>query len=77
MEKTKVTIELSTSLHQQISGYAKSREISVSAIIRFALLDFVEKHKIAPPAPTKPVELPKPTAQLDEATRQRILDDWN
>jgi hypothetical protein len=50
--KTKVTIELSTALHQRIADYAKSREISVSAIIRLALLDYAERNGIPDAKPT-------------------------
>ncbi len=55
MEKTKITVELSTALYQQITSYAKHREISASAVVRFALLDYIEKNKIAPSEPAKPV----------------------
>jgi hypothetical protein len=82
--KTKVTIELSTSLHQRIADYAKSREISVSAIIRLALLDYAERNGIPDAKPTpnivstteRPRELSprKPMTEIDHA---KIVDDWS
>ena len=82
--KTKITIELSTALHQQIADYAKSREISVSAIVRLALLDYAERNDIpaAKPAPNnvrqtseRPREL-SPIKPITEADRQKVMDDW-
>ena len=82
--KTKVTIELSTSLHQRIADYAKSREISVSAIISLALLDYAERNGIPDAKPTpnivrtteRPRELSprKPMTEIDHA---KIVDDWS
>lgn len=52
--KSKLTIMVSPELHQQISGLAKVRHLSVSAVFRLAALDYLEKHKPELPAPSKP-----------------------
>jgi post-segregation antitoxin (ccd killing protein) len=89
--KTKVTIELSTSLHQRIADYAKSREISVSAIVRLALLDYAERNNIPAAKPTpnivsqtterprklSPAEQAALDAEVDREARESWLRDKN
>lgn len=83
--KSKITIELSTSLHQRIADYAKSREISVSAIIRLALLDYAERNGIPDAKPTpnivstteRPRKLsPTEQAALDAEVDREARESW-
>lgn len=76
--KTKVTIELSTSLHQRIADYAKSREISVSAIVRLALLDYAERNNIPAAKPTPNIvstpERPRKLSPAEQAALDAEVD---
>ena len=76
--KTKVTIELSTSLHQRIADYAKSREISVSAIVRLALLDYAERNNIPDAKPTPNIvsttERPRKLSPAEQAALDAEVD---
>jgi post-segregation antitoxin (ccd killing protein) len=76
--KTKITIELSTALHQRIADYAKSREISVSAIIRLALLDYAERNEIPDAKPTPNIvstpERPRKLSPAEQAALDAEVD---
>jgi hypothetical protein len=75
MDKT-FTVKLDKTLYDWIHTYAIQNDLSVSQVVRHALRAHTKF--VAPDlAPTKPVESPKPTAQLNETTRQRVLDDWS
>jgi hypothetical protein len=63
--KKKLTIDISPALHQQIEAYAKSRETSVSATVRLALIDFAEKLNL--PAPNNVSETTERPRKLSSA----------
>jgi len=54
--KKKLTIELLPVLHQQLEVYAKSKQLSVAAVVRLALLDYAEKLNL-PQIPERPRKL--------------------
>lgn len=74
--KKKLTIELLPALHHQLEAYAKSKQLSVAAVVRLGLLDYVEKLNL-PPAPERPRKLSR--AEMDaewEAENAKAREAW-